>query len=314
MRKKTLLILGNGFDLDLGLRTSFNYYLETNTHLKHRFDTTTFAMIENKEKWGDIEGVLREAIMEAVKFKDEKFDKDVNYTWRVIREGWGMYLPKHIDDVQKILNHKHGSLVDDKSPIDKKSCAFSLASIIKDWNCVFSFNYTNPADLLFNIWPNNIHFIHGSFTPQIHSPYTMYQVANFIAIGVDYKRMNELIQDNELLYPIVKINFMGENLCKELFQAMTEADNVVIYGHSMSITDSDYFEDFFGGIIDGSIVNKSVYFVTLNKKSLSDIKKKMREWDLEYDNLMVSNNRILNIYTENGADNVNFKELLKLFL
>ena len=313
MKEKTIVILGNGFDLDLGLRTSFRNYLNSSVHAKFNVNTTTFHKIDDKSKkdWGDIEGVLRKSILEVFKINDEELDEDINVTWNMIRKGWGIYLPEHIGHVQNLLNQISGCTFKEKSPINKNSCAYTFARKILNWDSVFTFNYTNPADLLFGKYPNGIHFIHGSITPHRHSLCQMCKIENNIAIGVDSQRMNALIRDKELLSPIMKLHFMGEGSCRDdLNKAMLGAKNIIFFGHSMSITDSDYFEDFFHGIIEGLIVDKSFFFITKDSNGLSDIKKHMSEWGIVFDKLNNSGNQVFEIFTDNGVEDEDFKRCL----
>lgn len=314
--RRTLLILGNGFDLDLGLKTSFRDFLNSSSYSSRSCDTATFRLIEDKENWGDIEGVLRKAVLNSLFCHNTSIDEEINQTWQLLRNGWGIYLPQYIDDVQKTIKQWKDSSNYDESktnaPIITSSCAYSIAKRIVDWSAVFSFNYTNPADLLFGIWPNDIHFIHNTFIPHKHSSYPMYQIANFLAIGIDSKRINEQLIDREYLLPIIKLNFMKTSLLNELNQTMIEADNIIFFGHSMSITDSDYFNDFFNGMAANSITDKRLFFVTKNQKTIDDIKNNLRTWEVDYDKLFKSKNCIAEVFTDYGPENDGFKAMLEL--
>lgn len=313
---RTLLILGNGFDLDLGLKTSFRDFLNSSSYSSRSCDTATFRLIEDKENWGDIEGALRKAVLNSLFCHNTSIDEEINQTWQLLRNGWGIYLSQYIDDVQKTIKQWKDSSNYDESkanaPIITSSCAYSIAKRIVDWSAVFSFNYTNPADLLFGIWPNDIHFIHNTFIPHKHSSYPMYQIANFLAIGIDSKRINEQLIDREYLLPIIKLNFMKTSLLNELNQTMIEADNIIFFGHSMSITDSDYFNDFFNGMATNSITDKRLFFVTKNQKTMDDIKNNLRTWEVEYDKLFKSRNCIVEVFTDYGPENDDFKAMLEL--
>jgi hypothetical protein len=271
---------------------------------------------QNRDNWGDIEGILRESILNALVCKETKVDEEINLTWQLIRNGWGNYLPKYIDDVQSLLKVEHDYMFKEKLfedfPVKKGSCAYTLAIRIRNWGNVFSFNYTNPADFLFGVWPNNIHFLHGSFIPHKHEPTPMYQIANFLTIGIDSKRINEQLIDREYLSPIIKLNFVETSLLDELSQAMVKADNIIFFGHSMSITDSDYFDDFFNGMAANSITDKRLFFVTKNQKAMDEIKNNLRTWEVDYDKLFKSKNCIVEVFSDSGPENADFKAMLEL--
>lgn len=319
MKKRTIIILGNGFDLDLGLRTSFRDYLQSTIHTEFSVNTATFQKIEDKNKnnWGDIEGVLRESILDALKSNVDDIDKDINVTWNMIRKGWGIYLPKYIETVQNILKIEHDYLVKenifDDFPIRKKSCAYLLARKIKNWNSVYTFNYTNPTDILFGERFGDINFIHGELTLRKQTQFKAHLIDKYLALGVDYKRMNEETRKRELLSPIMKLTFMETySFRDDLNEAMMSAENIIFFGHSMSITDSDYFEDFFHGIIDGLIADKGFFFITKDSNGLSDIKEHMSEWEIDFDKLNNSTNKISVIFTDDGIDDENFKRCLDM--
>lgn len=140
----------------------------------------------------------------------------------------------------------------------------------------------------------------------------MYQIANFLAIGIDSKRINDKLLDKELLSPIIKLNFVKENCLDEFKQAVIEADNIIIFGHSMSITDSDYFETIFKDMEGNVITNKKLFFVTYNQDSLESIKKNMNEWGIEYDRIVQSRNEIISVFTKDGPNTKDFKKLLDI--
>ena len=98
----------------------------------------------------------------------------------------------------------------------------------------------------------------------------------------------------------------------DLNEAMMSAENIIFFGHSMSITDSDYFEDFFHGIIDGLIADKGFFFITKDSNGLSDIKEHMSEWEIDFDKLNNSTNKISVIFTDDGIDDENFKRCLDM--
>ncbi len=57
---------------------------------------------------------------------------------------------------------------------------------------------------------------------------------------------------------------MKENVVERLFTA----DNVVIFGQSLGITDSDYFKPYFYGIIEGKIKRQNFLLLPIMRRAL----------------------------------------------
>lgn len=80
---KTLIILGNGFDLDLGWKTSYNDFFQSKRQYLFILNGMSYIrnMIES-EYWYDLEGYLRNiAITEGT--SKNKLEK-LSHFWRVL--------------------------------------------------------------------------------------------------------------------------------------------------------------------------------------------------------------------------------------
>ena len=120
--------------------------------------------------------------------------------------------------------------------------------------------------------------------------------------------VNPLVRD-EMIAPLVKS--AGGDAVYRLLLSIKEADNIIIYGHSLGITDSDYFKPIFEAMIDGTITNKIVFIVTRDKGCISTLAEHMADYGILYDKLLLSKNSFHHVFTCDGFESMEFKEMMK---
>lgn len=284
---KTLLILGNGFDLDLGWKTSYaDFYKSKKDDCKYYIGANKFFVEASFDCWCNLEMYLRNC---AITIKTEEDAEALWYLWICWRSNLFVYLYREACKI-----------------VDEKSCAYSLLNSVKDCR-IASFNYTNPFETVLNKDVDVFH-VHNSLNE------TNAGVPKII-IGFDETAIKEnpIIESNESLRVMTKsISDNNDKVDRKshLLQLLRNSDNIVFYGLSLSITDSDYFKKFFEMLITGGLPQKNLYFVTKNPKGLEDMKKNMEVWGINYDDLVLSRNEVVCVYTDNGSDNTDFKRLL----
>ena len=277
---KTLVILGNGFDLDLGWKTSYSDFYKEKQHKFESFKGMSYVheMI-TEGHWYNLEGYLRDCMGEVPSEKIE----ELNYFWIFCRNTIGDYLSQH---------NIYTTITD--------SCAYRLLSEISSSNIV-SFNYTNPFDII-GLNKHDILYVHGCLKDRL--------TGAEIKLGVDsdIRSQNELASVQDKLKCIIKIH---ENHNIDKFHTLTKnADNIIIYGHSLGITDSDYFKPILKSIIENRVVNKTIYIVTYNEASLQCIKDNILEYGISYSDLLLSNVNLQTIFTSKGKNDLDFCNML----
>ena len=128
-------------------------------------------------------------------------------------------------------------------------------------------------------------------------------------LGVDMG----VVQQNDLskdyyLKPLLKSDANTEK--DELLCQLKKSQNIIIYGHSLSITDSDYFKLFFEYITSNRFISKSLYFVVYDANGLQMIKNNMKEYGISFDEIQFSQNEINIVYTSKGTEDNAFKNML----
>lgn len=85
---------------------------------------------------------------------------------------------------------------------------------------------------------------------------------------------------------------------------------VILFGHSLGITDSDYFDDFFNKISNIDNRCKRIYIITLNQQSYDCIIESSKQWGVDWDRLSKSKIEVIPIFTSLGIEQSKFKEML----
>lgn len=281
MIMKTLVILGNGFDLDLGWKTSFKDFYEAKRQKFDQYNRLSYiAAMINGEYWYNLEGYLRKCLVDV---KEDKVS-ELNLFWQMCSNFFWEYLKENINSF--VTN--------------RNSCAFSFLESISN-SVIFTFNYTNPFEREGFIEPE-IHYVHG----ELNRAYPGTQ----LQLGVDKRVMddNNLTKDGKLE---VMVKSRNSSVTDNLLQGLKEAETIVFYGHSLSITDSDYFGLFFQYLIEGNFVPKNIYFVIYDRKGLQQLKENMKVYGIDFDKLLFSKNTISVVYTCEGNNSEKFQALLK---
>lgn len=281
----TVIILGNGFDMDLGWKTSYRNIF-TNPMLEKplfRYNGSSYVknLVEG-EFWSDFEGYLRKCVEEL----DNSKIKELNLFWILCRNN--------------ILNYfNYQSNQEYIYQTNLNSCAYHFITHIVD-SYIFSFNYTNPFKKL-GLIDLPIDFIHGKLEGAFNG--------SEIKVGIDNSVVNPLIKD-PMIAPLVKS--AGGDAVYRMLLAIKNSDTIIIYGHSLGITDSDYFKPIFEFMIDGTIANKNVYIVTRDAECIPSIAVHMADYGISYDKLLLSNNSFHHVFTCEGTDSKEFKDMMKM--
>ena len=296
MSNETLIILGNGFDLDLGLNTSFRDFVRS-----FLFQTAPEVPLIKKikiEEWSDLERELRDAILEYAESPTVSLLEDITYTWLVIQQRWARYISE-ITELKEIN-------------IKRDSYAYQLMQKTTDTSNWYSFNYTDPFYLCNISEQMQPTYLHGSFTPREYTQKSnlMFLIPKNLIIGID-SNVPLSIMNNKRIRHIIKIKH-PEYKTTELSQSLKSSRNIILFGHSLAITDSDYFKEFFYSIINGELRKKRIFIITYDSCSLEKIKENMKEYSIDYYQLLRSDVEVIPIFTKSNTGYNDFKYILNL--
>ncbi len=292
---KIILILGNGFDLDLGLPTSYRNFVESLECkiLASSQDNYLVKRLINSyvvQGWVDVE----EELKTFAKEKNGKSGSDVyrfksDYVELVSQ--LRRYLLRVTGQPQNINAYSTSALllnVIDKFPYDFK---------------IFSFNYTNLNNLKETLQlKNTIRYthVHGSIDD------------NTLILG--FEDSAESIDD----YSFMIKTFNPDYSSHHLRQSLSQANEVIFFGHSLGSTDYHYFAQFFkekskaGLKLEDSV---RISFITANHESHISILNQLRKMNDANTNLLFDQNDIEFYYTSDYRKRYRIFHLMeRLFL
>ena len=232
-RLNKTLILGNGFDLDLGLPTTYAKFAASqfwplrDEDFFHSPLAQTLQEAKDRQRWFDIEDIL-------FRYAKEKTLTDED---RVARLFGSVESDK--DVFHKVCNALclYIKVIQQRKPINKESLASRVLNAISangTFNKVLSFNYTDLDDICFRAGckPLPYKHVHGSAE------------RGAIILGVSDE--HKLQQGYDCLYKSQSIHYKSSGVRT----ALKESSEVVFFGHSLGLQDIAYFSDFITGSSD----------------------------------------------------------------
>lgn len=264
--KNTLYFIGNGFDLYHGLKTRYSDFREW--LIKYNYTDfvsvmeNVFPALKNGEYllWKDFERALECANLMQVHHNffqgidDGWYDTDVQN--RVVNR-----IKQYINKVSDLLRQWLTSVSIDSVP--------KLLDLSPD-SLYLSFNYTLLLEKVYNIPADHILHIHNSINvkePLITGHTFIYDEDGITTPNVNVEKSTQQIavKLNGLRKPVH--NIIKEN--RRYFDSLRNISQIVVFGHSLSYIDRLYFTEVFCNVKD----NAKWYFVVINEKAKSDIKK-----------------------------------------
>jgi len=225
---KRTLILGNGFDLDAGLHTSYkafatsDYWPFKNAQQYQNFDTLAYKLDQatHLDTWFDVEETLyhyAQKELGQIKLSGGMIEAQDKQNFKKLHDSLINYLK----------NEEESFEPNEDSLAAKLLIAFNAK---KGNNKIYSFNYTNLNHISnkFQYWSTiDCDHIHGSID------------SNHIIIGVGDKR--ELKGDYFYMHKTASHYFKSHDIIPDMLQS----DEVIIFGHSLGFNDYPYFMTFF---------------------------------------------------------------------
>lgn len=221
-KTNNILIVGNGFDLDLGLDTRFSDFANA-TEFWPEMDGSKLSIFLEKKKslteWFDLEGALlhyasSNFMSDEYSNIPDEIQADLEY-FEKIRVGLMAYLSK-----------------EQEKPLIDSSTAARLLGAISDNTCfrsVYTLNYTDINMFAKQIGVKNlgeVHYLHGSLKNQD------------IIIGVNHTHLREGFKNWRKTRSVY---YRPHNF----FADLDDAKEVIFFGVSFGIIDYKYFDQFF---------------------------------------------------------------------
>lgn len=285
---RVLLLIGNGFDCDLGLNSKYSDFVKSNffkNNITHNFDYEELIVsnydfnifdylyykYNENHNWIDIEHELAELATRKATAYNEDLGKTI-YVKPIMGE---KQLASFIQ-LKKQLNDYLSSL---DIPVKQTSYAYKLAEIIckSEHSQIVSFNYTN-----FNTTTGLskiCYYVHGCLNSNME-PSIILGFQDDVEVDKSYCRM---IKSHQPSY-----------YASHIPDYLKMADEVIFFGLSLGDVDYPYFSEFFEKqcISNDISSRKNITFFTFDENSRQDILYQLRmmnnkktRYFFEYSNL-----------------------------
>lgn len=253
----TVLIIGNGFDLDLGMHTSYRDFANSDYWpYKHRtYDKGLGKYFNDKkhtEKWLDLENEFANYTLSLIEtsLEDETQIRHDKGDYNILTSKLKEFIKAEQDNLHIAENEVTARKV--------------LQNLVKHPNYfIHTFNYTDIVSIArkleLHINSNRVEYMHGNLAN------------NDIIIGTGE---NKIIPDQyDFLYKTSNKHYSSNNLAESL----DYAQEIIIFGHSLGENDFDYFKPFFQkisqnvGINYNKLENKRLELTIYTKDEESEI-------------------------------------------
>ncbi len=231
----SLLILGNGFDIDLGLQTTYKAFFENEEYWPFKKDVKyeewSLPFFLNEclgavGTWYDLEEALANYAGCSTNegHIDEEQHKKTKKEFSILCNALEEYLKNQEDAfVKKMQENHHAKRM--------KPSHYVLSYFLrKEIRSIYTFNYTNVRRIARQLilgFDDSYTHIHGSLDN------------SNIILGIGDQR--DIKDDYFNFYKSASPHYESTNLVEEL----NSADEVYIFGHSLGLNDYDYFSEFF---------------------------------------------------------------------
>ncbi len=285
-----VLILGNGFDIDLGLKTKYRDFADSEfwpfnedsgiLYPENNRATNLLRDVLNERKldvstWFDLESIMSEFAVHGSKneFDGHDIEQDKR-DYDVLVESLSNYLNKIQQERVK----------------ENSIAAIVLRAIIQNgyFSDIYSFNYTDLHLIARNLRiPNDFNYshMHGSLAEKS------------IILGIE----SQSKFDPEYRFMCKEYN---PNYSSHLIrQRLESANEVVFFGHGLSEIDYHYFEQLFSMCSTENIIaenTKWLSFFTYDESSRMDLLDRLQEMNNRRLDLMFGNNQLQFFKTKDG--------------
>lgn len=280
---KTAIVIGNGFDLDLGWKTSYEDFYKAHDgwrmHQNEKDNLFQYVIKHAAENWFDFERTIYDYVIRKSKDGEEDY-----------------IISRDLDDYRNFKKQLKNFLSRRScDPINKSSFAYNLVNAYIDkckrYNTsslefikFFSFNYTpliNVAQIIDPEFKFSYIPVHGT----IENDNIIFGVHNDSNISRPYRDIQKSMDDKYESHGIVS--------------SLMEANLIIFFGLSMGFIDAVYFKDFFeqvSKVTNANAINKEFVFITKDAGTFKDIKNNLQDMGIDTQ-VLFNTNTLKYIYT-----------------
>lgn len=278
MGEETLLIVGNGFDLSMGFKTSYGDFMKS-SYFPHEETSSLCSYLHNQYEenmgWIDIENELSKYSQLLSRFeltpktgKIELGAESFREEYEELKTSQKFYLQEETKRAFGPSPETPAKRVIDQLPAGSKIISFNYTSIIermtRDWFCALK---------------SNLLHIHGSLAPN-----------DDIVFGVEDSA--KLPKEHVFLYKAHSRHLKVQ----EFSDWLNSAERIIFYGYSLGDTDHQYFEKFFRKLCSDDRTYTELVFYYYDQSSYDNL-----IWQLQ----MLTNHKLTQLQILNKIEFIN---------
>ena len=242
--RKRVLVIGNGFDLDLGLKTSYkdfacSGYLKKLNSFAYHDNLIACLICQSSTNWFDIEECIADYVKQKEMANDFRYAEEDKMFYPFFKENFADFIDQgfleaYYKDIKQSLANQ----------IIKEQINISIFDKIYSFNCFdYSLNGLASYGKIGDIYVDYVHNKGGKFILGIcEEDCTTEEYSFLIKKNQDYEETN-IVND------------------------LDSANDIVIFGHSLNRIDKEYFQNLFLH----SYWGKNITIITKNIKSIQQI-------------------------------------------
>lgn len=290
-----LLIIGNGFDLDMGLHTRYSEFWDSDRWKEIKNTCPEQYLITSLERyritnhWFDLESGLQDGAAKLLNKLNGSYDNRNYYdSYQILKSELKSYIKNQQESFEPNTNSVAEQIM---HAIDSNN---SLKSI-------YTFNYTDIIDISKRFHISElppVNYIHGSLYPN-----------DDIILGIEVEDFSSIPSQLTFLIKSNSPYYHSSNLLDDL----DLSENIIFFGHSINGMDFPYFKDFFErlvGLPQKLHKKKNVTIITYDMESEMQIKDNLRRNGINVHSLY--NKVVLDFIRTKDVYNGNEVELRKL--
>ena len=293
---KRTLIIGNGFDLDAGLKTSYGDFVRSSfwpfNHSSEVYGHDTLASYLRKKSqlntWFDVEMAIYEYAKEGL--------------GRATIHGFNMG-DQDKADFEKLKSSLTDYLHNQENTFEKSQSSTAIGLLYALLTCsdnlkIYSFNYTDLRQIGRRFAINEeiiCEHIHGSIS------------GNDIILGIGDK--SDINPHYFYFKKVAAPNFASHPIISDI----VDSDEVIIFGHSLSSNDHPYFIPYIHSLLDYNILRKNRRRLVIFTRSENDRIEIKKQFETLTDNrvtLFYSLNQV-SIFCTDGSMSDKVEEYFK---
>ena len=278
MGEETLLIVGNGFDLSIGFKTSYGDFMKS-SYFPHEETSNLCSYLhkqyEENMGWIDIENELSEysRMLTTKKLNAKKYNTildidSLREEYDELKSSLKCYLQEETKRAFGPSPDNPAKRVIDQLPAESK---------------IISFNYTSIIERMtrdrFCASKGNLLHIHGSLAPY-----------DDIVFGVEDSA--KLSKEHVFLYKVHSPHLKVQ----EFSDWLNSAERIIFYGYSLGDTDRQYFEKFFRKLCSDDRTYTELVFYYYDQSSYDNL-----IWQLQ----MLTNHKLTQLQILNKIEFIN---------